>query len=164
MGRFVRGQAGRPPVRDEDLATGGSLRQRLIDAQQTVILVSDLFLGYVKSRVVRNCPDDFSVTLLDPHRAHEIDSVFGLSRSSAESRYVHVCFQDDASMYLKVEAVVLSRTVVVRTLFARERTNQKPRVAEIDLDRYGSFHLVRWEEVFDGIFLDFFDWCEDGGR
>jgi hypothetical protein len=158
MEEFVRQERARP---DETAAAAGDkagAKEKIANALRTVETIAGAFRAYVEDRVLRRFGDQFRVVIPNDAQTRDLDILFGDAKTGNEYRYVKVTFQDRYAVCMRVQAIIISRDVQIRMLFAETRKGGASQTAEVDLSGYSSLADVKWEQVFEKTFIDFLDW------
>lgn len=158
MAEFVRQERDR---KDADSAGGAEkvgAKERIVHARRTVETIAAAFTSYVQDRVLRRFGDSFRIAVPNDAQTRDLDLLFGDAKTGNEYQYVKITFQDRYAVCLRVQAIILSRDVQVRALFAETRKGGASVAQEIDLTGHASLADVKWEQVFDKLFIDFLDW------
>jgi hypothetical protein len=140
-------------------------RDMLALARRTVDGISSNFEAYVTDKVVRKHPKDFKLERPGAAQTRDMDEKFGDSKTGNEYRYVKVAFRDRYVIGLRVQAIILSRDLQLKTVYFEPKGTTPPYVQEIDLSPWPSLTDVTWDKVFNKIVLDFLDWHKSiGGK
>lgn len=164
MAEFVRQERDR---KDESRGAGEEkigAKEKIVHARRTVETIAAAFTAYVEDRVLRRFGDAFRVAVPNDAQTRDLDLLFGDAKTGNEYRYVKVTFQDRYAVCLRVQAIIISRDVQLRVLFAETRKGGAAVTREIDLTPYASLADVKWEQVFDKVFIDFLDWQKALGK
>lgn len=151
-------QEGRP---DGDSAPAKpSSREKIAAARQVVELIATELARYVQQRILRRYGKDFRFEQLEPGHTREAEKLFSTTRTGNETRYARLDFRDSCQIFFKAEAVILSSAVGVRVLFRDLKGGTPTLEMDVDFTRWGDISKADWEQVFERVFLDFFDWRE----
>jgi len=135
-----------------------SVRQKMLAARQAVDAVCEKFLQYVKRNIIRPHPKDFRVEQVDDRHTGRLETLFGETKTGNETRFLKVSFQNRLSLYLKVQAIILSQSLEVKVLFQDESSEKRSHRIDVPMDQYGSASEVGWNRLFENVFTEFLDW------
>jgi hypothetical protein len=155
LAEFVN-SADRTPIPGEAPREKTGSREMIEAARQPVDAVELYFRGYVTEKVLRRFGNEFRLEMPTQAQTRDLDARFGDPKTGNEYRYVTVAFKDRFQLVLRVQAMILSRDVPIKVLFIDVKASYV--VQELDLSRWSSLAEVRWEQVFEKVFVDFFDW------
>jgi hypothetical protein len=157
LAEFVREERDRAAEPQAQRQRTGS--KEMIDAaRRTVDSIAGAFQAYVNDRVLRKFGQDFKVDVPTDARTRDLDTLFAEVKTGNEYRYVEVSFRGRWSVCLRVQAVILSRDVQLRGLFLENKKGGVTHATEVDLSAWPSLTDVKWEQVFEKLFLEFLDW------
>lgn len=157
LAEFVQLERERGPLEAEARERTGS-REMIDAARRTVESIAGAFRAYVNDRVLRKFGQDFKVGSPNDGRTRDLDLLFAEVKTGNEYRYVEVSLRGRWSVCLRVQAIIMSRDVQLRALFMEGKKGGVTHVSEIDLSSWPSLGEVKWEQVFEKLFLDFLDW------
>lgn len=163
LAEFVSAEQRRPD--QPAAAPRTSSRDMLAVARRTVDGISTNFEAYIRDKVVRKHPQDFHLERPRDAQTRDLDQKFGDTKTGNEYRYVKVAFRDRYVIALRVQAIILSRDLQLKTVYFELKGETPPHVQEIDLSAWPALTAVAWEKVFNKIILDFLDWHKSiGGK
>ncbi|MBI4862866.1 MAG: hypothetical protein HY815_21775 [Candidatus Riflebacteria bacterium] len=157
---FLAREKGLPASTDEARPSG---RDLIRAAQRVVDQITQVFDSYTKRKILARFPRDVRMEPSHGRSVGELDQVFGLTRTGNESRYVTVSFRNRFAVHLRVEAIIMSRALDLRAAFVDRAKERPPFVMEVPLDKDGEAGDIKWELVFEKLYLNFLDWCQKPG-
>lgn len=156
LAEFVNSADATPVSGDAPREKTGS-REMIEAARQTVELIDARFQAYVRERVLKRFGNDFHLETPSAAQIRDLDLKFGDPKTGNEYRYISVSFKDRFAIVLRAQAMILSRDVQVKSLF-QDLASDTFVAQELDLASWSSLSDVRWDQLFEKVFNDFFDW------
>jgi len=138
-----------------------SAREKMEAARHAVDAIARRFGEYVVKNVVSRHRDQFRFEQPTPSQTSRIHDHFGENPSGNEARIVRVAFQDRCSLYVKVQAIILSQSLEIKAVFVDHEGKVAPHRAEIPLHGYDDIAEVPWDRLFETLVTEFLDWREN---
>jgi len=155
LAEFVKGEEGQRSAHPDREKTGS--REMIATAQRTVRTICDAYERALQERV-RRFGKDFRVYKPADQQTRDIDLKFGDTKTGNEYRYVALAFKDRYAIVLRVQAVILSRDILIQTAFFEFKSENPAKVQELDLSAFDSLEKVAWDKVVDRVVLEFLEW------
>jgi hypothetical protein len=134
-------------------------REKIAAARQIADTIAGAFEAYARDRVLKKHGRDFQLERPADAKTRDYDVKIGDVKSGNEYRYIALTFQDRYAIIVRVQAIILSRDIQVKTLFMQLRPGTAPHhVSEVDLSAWSNLSEVKWDQVFERTFLEFLDW------
>ena len=157
LAEFVNREQGRDEPQSVEREKTGS-REMIAIAKRTVDTIASAYETYVREKVLKRFGKDFKLYKPADAQTRDMDLRFGDTKTGNEYRYCALAFKDRFAIVLRVQAMILSRDLQVKTLYFELKSSAPAHVQELDFSDFPSLAEVAWDKVFDRVVLDFLEW------